>query len=363
MAIRQLSLNDFRNLTSTTLDLDENLNVFTGLNASGKTNLLEALHIICQGRSFKAHTINHCIKHNKNSFLIFALFDDYKAGISRNSKKTTIRINNENVHKVSLLAKKTPVKIINSSSFDLILGNPGIKREFIDWCLFHVEHKYQSTWSDYKHSLKQRNSLLKQRNNYSELNYWDNKLSDLGQDIFDLRKIYLESLQNIVNKQFFEILKDTPLELIYKPGWDVSKTLFENFKSTHLKDKKYGFTQCGIHRDDIKILSNGLDIQHIFSRGQIKKIAIVLLLSQIFLVQGSKESKLVLLIDDIEAELDEDSVSYILNKLKDKNIQLFITNIKTSPCLFKSNEEYKLFHVEHGMIKAVKHTRAHNVRI
>lgn len=363
MAIRQLSLNDFRNLTSTTLDLDENLNVFTGLNASGKTNLLEALHIICQGRSFKTHTINHCIKHNKKSFLIFSLFEDYKAGISRTTKKTTIRINNENIYKVSLLAKRTPVKIINSNSFDLILGTPAIKREFIDWCLFHVEHKYQSIWSDYKHSLKQRNSLLKQRKNYSELNYWDNKLSVLGHNIFDLRKKYIESIQQIINKQFSEVLCKTPLDIIYKPGWDISKTILDNLKETHLKDKKYGFTQCGIHRDDIKILSEGHDIQHVLSRGQIKKIAIVLLLAQIFLVQEYKESKLIILIDDIEAELDEDSVLYILNKLKNKNIQLFITNIKTSDCLFKSHEEYKLFHVEHGMIKAVKHTRAHNVRI
>ena len=361
MAIRQLSLNNFRNLISTTVDLDANLNIITGLNGSGKTSFLEALHIICQGRSFKTHSINHCIQHKKNSFLLFSLFDTYKAGISRNKKTTTIRIDNETIYKVSSLAKKTPVRIINSDSFDLIIGTPGHKREYIDWCLFHVEHNYHSLWSDYKHSLKQRNALLKSRKNLSELNYWDKNISDLGESIFKLRKNNIKSLQLILDQEFPEITRHLNIELVYKPGWNINFSLIENLNTTRNKDIKQGYTLCGIHRDNIEILSNSLLAQNVLSRGEIKKLSIVLIISQIYLVQKSNNRNIIILIDDIDSELDEDSVKYILNKLNNNKIQLFITNIKNKQYLSQSHEEYKMFHVEHGMIKAVKHIREQNV--
>ena len=363
MAIRQLSLNNFRNLISTTVDLDENLNIITGLNGSGKTSFLEALHIICQGRSFNTHSINHCIQHKKTSFLLFSLFDDYKAGISRNSKKSTIRIDNQTIHKVSSLARKSPVRIINSSSFDLILGTPTHKREYIDWCLFHVEHKYQTLWLDYKHSLKQRNALLKSRKNLSELNYWDKKIADLGESIYVFRKEYIQSLQGILKQQFPEVIKDLNITLLYKPGWDVNFSLLENFDITQNKDIKYGYTQCGIHRDNIELFSNDTKVENILSRGEIKKLTIVLILSQIYLVQKVSDKQIIILIDDINSELDENSVKYVLKKLKNKKNQLFVTSIENNEYLYQSYEEYKMFHVEHGMIKAVKHIREHNVRI
>ncbi len=363
MAIRQLSLNNFRNLISTTVDLDANLNIITGLNGSGKTSFLEALHIICQGRSFKTHSINHCIQHKKNSFLLFSLFNDYKAGISRNKKTSTIRIDNRTIHKISSLAKKTPVRIINSDSFDLILGAPGHKREYIDWCLFHVEHNYQSLWSDHKHSLKQRNALLKTRKNLSELHYWDKNISDLGNSIYILREKYIKLLLEVLNHEFPEISKQLNIDLVYRPGWDTKFSLIENLNISRNKDIKLGYTQCGIHRDNIVILSNGLLVQNVLSRGEIKKLTIILIISQIYLVQKVHDRNIMILIDDIDSELDEDSVKYILNKLNNNKIQLFITNIESKEYLSQSHEEYKMFHVEHGMIKAVKHIREHNVRI
>ncbi|MCP4075021.1 MAG: DNA replication/repair protein RecF [Gammaproteobacteria bacterium] len=355
MAIRQLSLNNFRNLISTTVDLNANLNIITGLNGSGKTSFLEALHIICQGRSFKTHSINHCIQHKKNSFLLFSLFDDYKAGISRNNKTSIIRIDNKTIHKVSLLAKKTPVRIINSSSFDLIIGTPVHKREYIDWCLFHVEHNYQSLWSDHKHSLKQRNALLKTRNNLSELYYWDKKISQLGMSIFNFRKKYIKSLQLVLDQEFPETIQHLNISLVYKPGWNVELSLLENLNSSRNKDIKNGFTQCGIHRDNIDILSYGRHAQTVLSRGEIKKLTIILIISQVYLLQKVNDREIMILIDDIDSELDEGSVKYLLNKLNSKKIQLFITNIESKEYLCQSHEEYKMFHVEHGMIKAVKH--------
>ena len=363
MAIRQISLNDFRNLKSLTLDLHDKFNVITGLNASGKTSFLEAIHIICKGRSFKSHQLNNCIQHNKSSFLLFALFENYKAGFSRTNSKTTIRINNETIHKISLLATKTPVRIINTSCFDLITGSPGVRREYIDWCLFHVEHSYLSMFLDFKHALKQRNALLKSKRNLSELDYWDEYLSNLSLQIYDFRSRYIQQLQSIFDLVFSDVLTETPIELIYDPGWDIETPLLDILKAQRTRDIKYGFSRYGVHRDDIKILCKGLSIDNTFSRGQIKKISILLLLAQLHLINEYTDKKVILLIDDLHSELDSLSVNYILKKLSNLNSQIFITNIDSSFKMLTEQQEYKLFHVEHGMIKAVKHTREHNVRI
>ena len=74
MTIRQLSLNNFRNLLPTTLDFNTGFNLITGDNASGKTSLLEAIHIICQGQSFRTRLIDQCIQHDQKDFLIFSRF-------------------------------------------------------------------------------------------------------------------------------------------------------------------------------------------------------------------------------------------------------------------------------------------------
>ncbi len=354
MTIRQLSLNDFRNLKSTTLDLHERLNIITGSNASGKTSFLEALHIICQGRSFKTNSINHCIHRNRKSFLLFAKFDKYQAGISRTKTNTSIRIDNQTINKFSHLAKKSPIKIINNTTLDLILGNPGTKRQFIDWSLFHVEHNYLDLWLSHKHALKQRNALLKKKSLSNELDYWDSHLAEISQLILNSRSNGIKLIQDIFTNEFKELHVGKPIQLTYKPGWDTSNNLIDVLKDNRKIDFKYGYTSFGCHRDDIKIKRNNIDIKNIFSRGEIKNISLFLTISQIILLNRSTHKEVIVLIDDLYSELDKKSVEYILEKLSSYDIQVFITSIESIPLVKKYYQEYKLFHVEHGMIKSVK---------
>jgi len=163
MTLRQISLNNFRNLQPATLELNPRLNILYGSNASGKTNFLEAIYVLCQGQSFKTKSLSQCIQHTKSSLLLFSYFSNYKVGISRSSKSMTIRVNNETINKVSTLAEKSPVRIVNSNTLNLIIGSPSEKREFLDWSLFHVEQNYHQLWMEYNHALKQRNALLKQK--------------------------------------------------------------------------------------------------------------------------------------------------------------------------------------------------------
>ena len=354
MSLRQLSLNNFRNIHPTTLDFHPEFNLITGLNASGKTNLLEALHIVCQGQSFKTKKIDQCIHYDHKDFLIFSRFNRYKAGFSRTKNQSVIKIDGKVIKRLSELASYTPIRVINNESFYLVNGQPGLKRDYIDWCLFHVEHNYQKIKSEYSHALKQRNTILRTKKNINQIIYWDKYLIEHGMNIYQLRNEYLITIQNILTNELSLLTKDLCLSFSYLPGWDVNKTLDSIFKDQQSRDLYLGYTRYGIHRDDIEILSNGYSAKDNLSRGQQKRVAIALIIAQIFLLKLSTDKPLVLLVDDIASELDNNSLTLVFNLLKTLGIQLFVTNISDLDSTVLDVKEYKMFHVEHGMIKAIK---------
>ena len=91
-------------------------------------------------------------------------------------ERVEIKIDGELVKRRSELASKTPIGIANSNSFNLVMGPPQQRRAYIDWCLFHVEHQYVDHWTQFRHALKQRNQLLKERKDLNLLEYWDDYL-------------------------------------------------------------------------------------------------------------------------------------------------------------------------------------------
>ena len=356
MAIRQLSLNDFRNLKSITLDFDDHYNVIVGNNGSGKTSLLEAISVICQGKSFKTHHLNHCIQHGKKNFLLFAKFSQYQVGLSRTTANTTIRLDGENISRASELVEKTPVVSIDSMCLDLLTGPPGNRRTYIDWCMFHVEHRFRELWTQYAHGLKQKNTLLKRRIDVKELDYWDDHLSALCLEIYDLRKRFVSSISEIIKTLNHDLDNPINLSIKYNPGWPEGTTPIESFKKNRTKDLKYGFASTGSHRDNIQVLVNELSIYEVLSRGQTKKLAVIVYLAQILLVKKLTQKSIIVLIDDLESELDDEAAVKFIKLLSSLDIQIFITNIRNHLYLIQGTEEYKMFHVEHGMIKPVKNT-------
>jgi len=117
MAISQLSLTDFRNLKSTTLDFDRRLNLISGDNGSGKTSLLEAVYVLCQARSFRTHQLRQCVAHDKSGFLLFGRFDGFKAGLARHRERLEIRIDGEVIRRRSELVRRSPINVVNADSF------------------------------------------------------------------------------------------------------------------------------------------------------------------------------------------------------------------------------------------------------
>lgn len=354
MSLRQFSLTDFRNLQSTTLDFHPRLNLLYGANGSGKTSLLEAIHINCQAQSFRQHQLKKCIKHGSDRFLLFGKFDSHKAGISRSDSKQEIRVNGESVNKQSELVRLKPVKVFNAETFQLLSGPPEVRRKYLDWCLFHVEHSYGDNWLKFRHALKQRNKLLKDRRNLQLLDYWDDYLVDPSQALCDSRKKYCDKISSLMASDLNQLFGDLNVTIDYKLGWDDSLDLLCALKNNKEKDIRAGFTGQGVHRDNIVILSDGRPAKDVLSRGQLKRLTIVLLIAALKIVAEHNEYPIILLIDDLKAEMDEKSEEVIYSALSCLDLQVFITNIREGVPEALKGKDFKMFHVEHGMIKPQK---------
>ena len=351
MAISQLSLTDFRNLKSTTLDFDRRCNLVSGDNGSGKTSLLESIYVLCQAQSFRTHHLKQCIAHDKSGFLLFGRFEGYKAGVARHKDKLEIRINGETINRRSELVKRSPINIVNADSFVLIDGAPARRRAFLDWCLFHVEPDYAENWRLFQHALKQRNRLLKSRQDLKLLDYWDLHLVTPSNELARMREYYTGKLQALIEQQFQMVLEDIPLDIEYRAGWRKGETLVQSLERQRDVDIRLGFTGSGIHRDDVELTTQGRKVGEVLSRGQSKRVCLVLLLAVLKIVNEASQNPVILLIDDLHSELDSVAQDLVYQKLLEMNIQLFISNIEPQlPEAFVA-KEFKMFHVEHGTIR------------
>ncbi len=351
MSISQLSLTDFRNLQSTTLDFDRRLNLVNGDNGSGKTSLLEAIYVLCQAQSFRTHQLKQCINHNRTGFLLFGRFDHFKAGLARRDGKLEIRINGEVVKRRSDLVRRVPINIVNADSFALIDGAPARRRAFLDWCMFHVEHEYAETWRRFQHALKQRNKLLRSGRDLKLLDYWDQHLVEPSLQLAELRARYCQKLQEIIATELAEILDGIELSLSYRCGWPEKEALEKVLAENRPRDIRQGFTGNGIHRDDIEMTSDSVRVGEVLSRGQAKRVCLALFLAVLKLVDDSRDDGVILLIDDLNSELDQQAQKQVYGQLEKLNLQLFISNIEALvPPAFEA-KDFKMFHVEHGIIR------------
>jgi DNA replication and repair protein RecF len=351
MTIRQLSLTDFRNLASTTLDFHPEVNLVYGENGSGKTSLLEAIHVVCQAQSFRSHQLRPCVRHERDGFLLFGRFDSFKAGISNAGKKLQIRIDGENIGRRSDLVRRAPINVVNADTFQLIEGSPQRRRRFLDWCLFHVEHDYTEHWVAYQHALRQRNRLLKSRRYLQLLDYWDEHLARPAEIIAAMRRDYCEQIARLLRSELAELVDDLAIELTYQNSWSREQGLRVSLESLRQKDLRLGYTSAGLHRDDIRLTTSAQSCAEVLSRGQAKRLCVALIVAVLSIVARHRSEPIILLVDDLRTELDESAQRRVFAILSCMNLQLFISNISQSvPDTFEA-KEFKLFHVEHGIIR------------
>ena len=357
MSLIHLEISRVRNLDAVQLAPCDQINLIYGENASGKTSLLEAIHLLSLARSFRSNSIQHVVQRNQASLTVFGRIrvkngQTTTVGLEKGRDVTRIRINQQTAHKTSDLAAVLPVQVINPDIHRILEQGPRYRRQFLDWGVFHVEHSFLPTWQAYHKILRQRNAALRSRAQPGEIRYWDNQLIEQGLRLTRLRREYIAALSPWLDR-FCKVLLGAVPEWSYQPGWNQELDLPAALNKGFERDRQQGFTQSGPHRADLVIRQDRQPVQNHFSRGQQKLLASAMRLAQIAQFRAVRDQTPLLLVDDLPAELDPGHRARLLALLVESGAQLFVT--ATEPGLIEpaGDQSIKMFHVEHGRVREV----------
>lgn len=356
MTISRLEIANVRNLQSVSLLPHPQLNLFVGQNGSGKTSVLEALHLLGLGRSFRSGRVRRLINDDASACTVFAAFaEGGSAGIQRASNgESEFRLDGRGNINLADIAHRLPLSLLDPASFAEMQEGSKPRRAQLDWGVFHVEHRFYPAWVRYQRALKQRNSLLRSGNIQPfESGVWDRELAESAALLHGFREAHLAAWGPVWEAVVAGFLPGFALSLDYVPGWDVAQPLDALLAESWERDLERGHTQIGPHRADLRIKLGTAAADEVLSRGQLKLALCALKLSQITVLRDAGIRSLIL-IDDLASELDAGARSRLLAYLAGTGAQTFITAIEAEgvlPDLEARQQGFRMFHVEHGTIR------------
>ena len=359
MHLTRLNIERVRNLTTVVLPSLQPFNIFYGENGSGKTSVLEAIHLLATGRSFRTHIPKYYVQHTQTDAIIFAQASQNKIGLQKfSSGEQYIKVNGDTVATQGQLAKILPLQHIDPLSTDIIDHGAKARRQLLDWLMFHVEPEFYDTWQLYARSLKQRNTLLKtkQKLTLEQLEPWNKLLAEYGEILHLQRMSILEQWKPFFEAELKALLPDLTVHLEYQAGFHVDHGLLNDLNHHHQKDLQRRYTEYGPHKADLRLKTPMGDADVVFSRGQKKLLIIALKLSQIAMLHASNRETVVLL-DDLTAELDLTAQHRLIKRLSQLGSQVFLTTLDRNAVekhLKDLTISYKLFHVTSGHVQAVE---------
>lgn len=349
MPLTRLKIESFRCLTRVELDLDQERNYFYGANGAGKTSLLEAIHVLGRGRSFRLRQNKRLIQYDAPGFSVFGEVltaeRNHRLGISVDSDGRKLRLDGRDGPPMTAMARILPVYVIEPSVHLLIEGGPGERRRFLDWGVFHVEHGYIAAWRRYRRILGQRNAALRAGQHPRS---WDDLLATAGMQVTEARERYVDELRQAL-EGLGEALLGQPLGVNYRPGWRAGTNLRSALGKSRSRDEQAGATQVGPHRAELEIRLGVRGVREEISRGQQKLAAAGLVLAQVRVLAGSAGRGGTLLVDDPAAELDKKALRALLSVLEALPAQKIITGLTETS--LAGGQPPTRFHVEQGGVQ------------
>lgn len=364
MQLNSLSISCLRNLRAVDVDFNPQFNIFWGENGGGKTSLLEAIHVLATGRSFRAHQPRQIITFGENTCTIAGTVNQraeiepvnlIRMGVERyQTGSIKMRLAGADCHSVALLAKTLPIQLINSDSYDILEASPQCRRKFLDWAMFHVEHSFYSTWQRFKRALQQRNAALKAGKAFSieSVRIWDKEFIEMGEIIDLQRKAVLAELIPLFSEligELFGFNKATAIQ--YQPGWNMEYSLPEALERYWERDLAWGYTTFGPQRADLEFMIEGVSAKNVLSRGQSKLYICALLMARASLLYKREGRHCVFLIDDLNSELDERASKLLVEALSGLGGQVLITSIEGAPLAkLLKGKSVSMYQVRQGQI-------------
>lgn len=376
MVIESLAARDFRNLGTPgpsgvrefCINLSSGVNILSGGNAQGKTNVVEAVYFCATARSHRTSACRELIRTGAAAAALSCVVAASPEGPIRYSNRLdmTLRspgrsgftkaaaVNGLPIGKLGELFGLIYCVIFSPEDLALIKSGPGERRRFLDMELCQVSKIYYYELKQYYTVLKQRNSLLKtlQRGGNKglagTLEVWDAQLSDSGVKLINYRQAYIDKINRLAGQIHTDISGET-LTAHYRPSVAAGSpaAFAERLYKNHDRDIMSGTTGLGIHKDDVAFTINGMDSRMYGSQGQQRTAALSLKLAELDLIRAEKNENPVLLLDDVFSELDGRRQDALLSAIG--GLQTVIT-CTGAELLHGKIKDAVLFNVQSGQV-------------
>lgn len=359
MFLKRISVLNYKNFSDATFEFDAKINCFVGKNGIGKTNILDAIYHLANGKSYFNPLAVQNIRHGEEFFVVDGEFEKNNRSEQilcslKKGQKKILKRNSKLYEKFSDHIGFIPLVIISPADRDLIIEGSETRRKFMDSVISQLDSSYLQQLIQYQKIIVQRNALLK----YFALNHvfekdtlsiYNEQLHDLGNVIFEKRQKFLAEFIPIFNK-YHQAVTDSAetVQLVYQSDLfekDTLALLEENLS----KDRALQYTSVGIHKDDLSFEIDNHPIKKFGSQGQQKSFLIALKLAQFDFVKRQSGEKPILLFDDIFDKLDEFRVSKIVEMVNNDEFgQLFISDThadRTENIVKSTLQSYKIFNL------------------
>ncbi|MCL2556820.1 MAG: DNA replication/repair protein RecF [Firmicutes bacterium] len=358
MQITNITIIDFRNYKRQSITLCPFVNLITGQNAQGKTNLLEALYLSAIGKSARTTKDKELIRweQEKAKIVVEAKksygLDKLEIILDKSANKR-IAVNGLPISKMGELMGIIRVVFFSPDEMKIIKESPSDRRRFMDIALCQMSRGYFYLLQRYNKIVSQRNKLIKSgQANEDSLYVWDMQLVDAGASIIKTRKGFIAALSEAAKNEHASLTENEILSLEYESidgiELDEIKDSFNaELKKSRERDLRLGYTNVGPHKDDFAIFIDGVDARKFASQGQQRTAALSLKLAEMALSIDRGESP-ILLLDDVMGELDLTRQHKLLTRIK--GMQAVITCTHLDSGVISALGEHKKFIVENGNI-------------
>lgn len=327
--ISDLRLQNYRSYRDNTFEFGNGVNIIVGPNASGKTNLLEAILVLCRGSSYRAPDTD-LITHNKTWARLDGQANDQKRLIklqqTEGKVKKLFTIGGTTLHRLTL-PRSLPVVIFEPNNLQILTQSPEQRRNFLDDILEQTMPIFGDVRRRYKRTLAQRNALLKQDFRADQLFVWNVRLSELGGQLAEHRIRYIETHKSDLTRLYNKLAgKRQKTDIVYRTKLHIptyGSAMLSALETRVALDQELGFTTVGPHRDDLDFCLNGYSLASSASRGETRTMLLALKLLEIRSLEKARGTKPILLLDDVFSELDGKRRQALTAHLRDH--QAFIT--------------------------------------
>lgn len=351
MYLSSISIENYRNIPVATFTPDRHLSVLYGLNGQGKTNLLESVYLLGNGRSFRTAKVSDLIRHGESAAMVRGTVcgggSENRISIHLSGAVRKVAVDGKNIQSAADLQGRLPVVVFSPDDIAMVKLGPETRRRYLDRLLYTCNRRFLQQYHTYYRTLKQRNALLRSGNR-SGLEEWTEHLIAAGTELIACRRQFVDTIAALFKETHISITGGgEEVGLRYRPDLlpEEYRDLMERGRE---QDVRQGATGRGPHRDDLQFLIGDRPLRLFGSQGQQRSFVLALKMTELYHLRGIFGDYPVLLLDDMASELDRQRIHHLMTFLTGERIQTIVTT--TDPDLLPAElfDSCSRFRVEDG---------------